>query len=164
MIVPIAELASLTEAEEFFEALAVPYDPEVLAARVAVATQRGGLVDQHFGHAREFLVYDVDRDGVRLVGRRATGACCGDGDGDDDALTVALRALADCDAVLTAKVGHCPRGQLAAAGIEPCTEQAFQPIEAAALHWFVGFAARVARGEVAPRARRDDAEPLAEAG
>jgi hypothetical protein len=32
MIVPIAELASLTEAEEFFEALAVPYAPEVLAA------------------------------------------------------------------------------------------------------------------------------------
>ena len=41
-----------------------------------------------------------------------------------------------------------PNG-LAAAGIEPVTEHAFQPIEAAALAWFEVFAARVARGEVA---------------
>jgi hypothetical protein len=31
MIIPIAELASLTEAEEFFEVLGIPYDPKVLA-------------------------------------------------------------------------------------------------------------------------------------
>jgi nitrogen fixation protein NifB len=126
--------------------------PVGLVARVAVATRSGGLVDQHFGHAKELLVYDVARDGVRLVGRRATDAYCAGGEGeDDDALTVALRALADCDAVLVAKVGHCPKGQLAAAGIEPVAEYAFQPIEAAALAWFSGFVARVAAGEVAPR-------------
>ncbi len=125
--------------------------PARISARVAVATRSGGVVDQHFGHAREFLVYDVARGGLRLVGRRTTDRYCSGGDGDDDALTVALRALADCDAVLVAKVGHCPRGQLAAAGIAPVTEHAFQPIEAAALGWFEGFAARVAMGEVTPR-------------
>jgi nitrogen fixation protein NifB len=136
--------------------------PEALAARVAVAT-KGGLVDQHFGHAREFLVYDVSRAGARLVGRRSTATYCTGGVGDDDALDVALRALADCDAVLVAKIGHCPRGQLAAAGIEPATDQAFQPIEAAALGWFEGFAARVGRGEASPRPRRAAAEgPRAE--
>ena len=72
---------------------------------------------------------------------------------------MALRALADCDAVLVAKIGHCPRGQLAAAGIEPVTEHAFQPIEAAGLAWFEGFAARVARGEAAPRRARPGAGP-----
>ena len=132
--------------------------PAELSARVAVATKGGGLVDQHFGHAREFLVYDVAREGARLVGRRTTDTYCTGGDGDDDALDVAIRALADCDAVLVAKVGHCPRGQLAAAGIEPSTDQAFQPIEAAAIAWFEGFAARVARGEVAPR-KAGRAEP-----
>jgi nitrogen fixation protein NifB len=136
--------------------------PQALSARVGVATKSGGLVDQHFGHAREFLVYDVSRAGVRLVGRRSTETYCTGGEGDDDALDVALRALADCDAVLVAKVGHCPKGQLAAAGIEPATEQAFQPIEAAALGWFEGFAARVARGEVSPRPRSAGAEPRAE--
>jgi nitrogen fixation protein NifB len=136
--------------------LRVAQVPPALTARIAVATRSGGLVDQHFGHAREFLVYDVARDGARLVGRRATETYCAGGEGEDDALDVALRALADCDAVLVAKIGHCPRGQLAAAGIEPATDQAFQPIEAATLAWFESFAARVARGEVAPRRRPAD--------
>jgi nitrogen fixation protein NifB len=135
--------------------------PAALTARVAVATKGGGLVDQHFGHAREFLVYDVARDGARLVGRRATETYCVGGEGQDDALDVALRALADCDAVLVAKIGHCPRGQLAAAGIEPAVDQAFQPIEAAALAWFEAFASRVGRGEVAPRRRPAAGSPAA---
>jgi nitrogen fixation protein NifB len=134
--------------------------PAGLSARVAVATKSGGLVDQHFGHAREFLVYDVSRGGVALVGRRSTETYCKGGEGEDDALDVALRALADCDAVLVAKIGHCPKGQLAAAGVEPATAQAFQPIEAAALGWFEGFAARFARGEVASRPRPAARDPL----
>jgi nitrogen fixation protein NifB len=125
--------------------------PADLSGRVAVATRGGGLVDQHFGHAREFLVYDVGRGGARLAARRPVERYCAGGEGEDEALAVALRALADCDAVLVAKVGRCPRGRLAAAGIEPVTERAFQPIEAAALGWFEGFAARVARGEARPR-------------
>jgi nitrogen fixation protein NifB len=120
-----------------------------LVARVAVATRGEGLVNQHFGHAREFLVYEVGRAGAQLLGTRAVDRYCQGGDGEEDALAAVLRALSDCQAVLVAKVGHCPRGQLAAAGIEPVVEQAHQPIEAAALAWFAGYAARVARGEVA---------------
>ncbi len=130
-----------------------------LSARVAVATKGEGLVNQHFGHAKEFLVYQVDREGARLLGPRAVERYCRGGDGEDDALAASLRALADCQAVLVAKVGHCPRGQLAAAGIEPVEDQAHQPIEAAALAWFGAFAARVARGEVAAPLARP--EPVA---
>jgi nitrogen fixation protein NifB len=137
--------------------------PADLSARIAVATKRGGLVDQHFGHAREFLLYDVSRAGAALVGRRATALYCTGGEDDDDALEVALRALSGCRAVLVAKVGRCPSGRLAAAGIEPVTEHAFQPIEAAALAWFEGFAGRVGRGEVeAPRPAATAAAPRAE--
>lgn len=125
--------------------------PATLRARVAVATRSGGLVDQHFGHAREFLVYDVSREGARLVGRRATAAYCTGGEGDDDALSGALRAVADCRAILVAKIGRCPEGQLAAAGVEPVTAHAFRPIEAAALAWFEGFAARAGRGPAPAR-------------
>jgi nitrogen fixation protein NifB len=136
--------------------------PPELTARVAVATRGGGAVDQHFGHAREFLVYDVSRDGVAHVGIRRVDTYCHGGDGDDDSLGATIRALAGCDAVLVAKIGHCPRGQLLAAGIAPVVEQAFQPIEAAALAWFEAFAARVARGEV-PAPRRPGPGPEAPA-
>jgi nitrogen fixation protein NifB len=119
-----------------------------LRARVAVATRGGGLVNEHFGHAREFLVYEVGRGGAGLLGVRRVDRSCRGGEGEEDALAAVLRALADCQAVLVAKVGHCPKGQLAAAGIEPVVEQAHQPVEAAVLAWFGGFAARVARGEL----------------
>ncbi|HEX9050909.1 MAG TPA: NifB/NifX family molybdenum-iron cluster-binding protein, partial [Anaeromyxobacter sp.] len=101
---------------------------------------------------REFLVYDVDRRGARLVGRRAVEASCAGGEGDDDALAATLRALAGCRAVLVAKVGRCPAARLAAAGIEVVTAHAYQPIEAAALAWLEALAARVAR-ETAELAR-----------
>jgi nitrogen fixation protein NifB len=135
--------------------------PASLSARIAVATRGGGQVDEHFGHAGEFLVYDVSRAGARLVGRRVVERYCVGGEGEDDALAATLRALEGCRAVLVAKIGRCPRSQLTAAGIEAVTEQAFVPIEAAALAWFEGFAVRVARGEVVaapPRAPAARAE------
>jgi len=119
--------------------------PEALSARVAVATKGGGTVDQHFGHAREFLVYDVTREGAALAGVRKVEAYCQGGDGEDDVLHGVLRTLEGCQAVLVAKVGHCPKGQLDAAGIEPVTERAFEPIEAAVLGWFEGWAVRTGR-------------------
>jgi nitrogen fixation protein NifB len=121
--------------------------PAGLAARVAVATKGEGRVDQHFGHAREFLVYEVTRTGVRHLGLRRVDAYCRGGEGEDDALGATLRALEGCQAVLVAKIGHCPKGQLQSAGIEPVVELAFQPIEAAVLSWFEGFVARFTGGE-----------------
>jgi nitrogen fixation protein NifB len=122
--------------------LALADVPSSVVARVAVATRGEGLVNQHFGHAREFLVYDVSRDGARLVGLRKVERYCQGGDGDEGALDAVVRALAGCDAVLVAKVGHCPKETLAEAGIEPVDGFAYRPIEAAALEWFAGFAAR----------------------
>jgi len=107
------------------------------AVRVAVATKSGGQVDQHFGHAREFLVYDVSPGGVKLVGRRSAETYCAGGEGDDDALDAVLKSLEGCAAVLVAKIGRCPRGQLEAAGIEASDAQAFRPIEAALLEWLL---------------------------
>lgn len=154
----------LEEARREATARAAAVDP-ALGARVAVATRGEGLVNQHFGHAREFLVYDVTRTGARLVGHRKVEQYCLGGEGEEDALAVALRAIGDCHAVLVARVGSCPKGQLRAAGIEPVTEHAFEPIEAAALGWLAGLAARVARGEArAPVPRREPAHSADTAG
>jgi nitrogen fixation protein NifB len=113
-----------------------------LSARVAVASRGNGKVDQHFGHARELLVYDVDRTGVSLVGIRRVEAYCQNGTDDEETLPLMLRALEGCQAILIAKVGHCPRSQLFAAGIEPSEEYAFLPVETAVLNWFASYAER----------------------
>jgi nitrogen fixation protein NifB len=119
------------------EALArVRAAPPGVVARVAVATRGGGMVNAHFGHAEEFHVYDVDRAGARLVGVRRIERYCIGGEADDDALPGALRALEGCAAVLVARIGRCPSASLRAAGVEPVTTFAHEPVEAAVLSWF----------------------------
>jgi nitrogen fixation protein NifB len=44
---------------------------------MAVATTGGGVINQHFGHAKEFLVYEASAEGVRFIGHRKTDLYCG---------------------------------------------------------------------------------------
>ena len=102
---------------------------------MAVAA-KNGLVAVHFGHAREFLVYEASADGARLVGhRKAESYCAGDEScGDAEAVLAAtIRALADCEVVLCSRIGFEPWGQLEAAGIQPNGEYAMQAIEEAVM-------------------------------
>ena len=98
----------------------------------SVATAGGGLVNQHFGHAQEFLVYEVSPRGTRLVGHRkveryCTGSStCGD---HESALSGAIRSLEGCTAVLCAQVGPKPWKALEAAGIQPIDDHAMELID-----------------------------------
>lgn len=40
------------------------------AVRVAVATRGSNVINQHFGHAKEFIIYDVLQGNLRFVGVR----------------------------------------------------------------------------------------------
>ena len=100
---------------------------------VAVATAGGGLVNQHFGHAEEFQVYEAGAGFARLVGTRSVARYCsgpadcppdpgsagavGQGAGGHD-VAAAVDLLADCAAVLCSRVGGGPRRALAARGVE----------------------------------------------
>ncbi len=100
---------------------------------MAVAA-KNGLVAEHFGHAREFLVYEASSAGVRFVGHRKTELyCSGDdtcGEGDS-VLDRTLRALESCEVVLCSRIGYEPWSKLEAAGIRPNAEHAMEEIEAA---------------------------------
>ncbi len=103
---------------------------------MAVATKGNGVINEHFGHAGEFLIYEASSDGVRFIGHRKTIPYCEGGDtcGDaESALDVTIRELAGCEAVLCSKVGYEPWGPLEAAGIQPNGEHAMEPIEDAIL-------------------------------
>ncbi|TAJ81276.1 MAG: nitrogenase cofactor biosynthesis protein NifB [Gallionellaceae bacterium] len=103
---------------------------------MAVATKGNGVINEHFGHASEFLIYEASGEGVRFIGHRKTtpycegGDTCGDG---ESALDVTIRELSGCEAVLCSKVGYEPWGPLEAAGIQPNGEHAMEPIEDAVL-------------------------------
>ena len=113
-----------------------PKVEETRPVLMAVATKGGGVINEHFGHASEFLIYEASSSGARFIGHRKTtpycegGDTCGDG---ESALDVTLRVLAGCEAVLCSKVGYEPWGPLEAAGIQPNGEHAMEPIEDAIL-------------------------------
>ncbi|MEG3435633.1 nitrogenase cofactor biosynthesis protein NifB [Pannus brasiliensis CCIBt3594] len=90
--------------------------PKIL---VAVATKGQGIVNQHFGHAKEFQVFEVDGVEAKFVGHRKIDNYCQSGYGEDATLEGIIKSIADCKAVLASKIGSCPQDQLRAAGIEP---------------------------------------------
>lgn len=86
---------------------------------VAVATKGGGIVNQHFGHAKEFQIYEVVGTTATFVGHRKIDLYCQGGYGEEATLSNIIKAISDCKAVLASKIGDCPKEQLRAAGVEP---------------------------------------------
>ena len=103
---------------------------------LAVATKGGGRINQHFGQANEFEIYEVSPLGVKLVGQRRFRHYCQGGYEDKETIPAILSALEGCTAVLVAKIGHCPREDLQRAGIEAVQDYAYEYIEASALAWY----------------------------
>jgi nitrogen fixation protein NifB len=111
-------------------ALAQP-SPKVL---VAVATKGGGIVNQHFGHAKEFMIYEVDATTAKFISHRKVADYCKGGYGEEAMLTGIIDTISDCKAVLAAKVGPCPSKQLQAAGL--VVVEAYDVIETVARQFY----------------------------
>jgi nitrogen fixation protein NifB len=110
-------------------------------ALVAVATRGGGRINQHFGHAREFQIFEVSPAGVRFIGHRKVDASCQGGWAEDASVDLTVQVLEGVSAVLCAKVGSCPRETLEAAGIAVTDAHAYEWIEAGIAAWYAARAA-----------------------
>jgi len=103
---------------------------------VAIATKGGGRINQHFGHAKEFQVYEVSGRGIEFIGHRKVEGYCQGGWGEDATLDTVIEALEGVDVVLCSKIGDCPRESLEAAGIDATDSQAHEWIEAGIAAWY----------------------------
>lgn len=101
---------------------------------IAVATKGSGLVNQHFGHAKEFQIFEVDGVDVKFVGHRKVDHYCQGGYGEKATLDNIITAIKDCKAVLASKIGDCPQEMLYNVGIEPI--QGFDTIDNLALNFY----------------------------
>lgn len=103
---------------------------------MAVATSGQGVINMHFGHAKEFLIYEASPNGARFISHRKADQYCG-GDttcGETESVLMrTIRSLEGCEAVLCSKIGYEPWEQLEEAGIEPNGEHAMEPIEEAVM-------------------------------
>ncbi|QWU17217.1 nitrogen fixation protein NifB [Paenibacillus sophorae] len=91
--------------------------------RVAVASRGGDKVNQHFGHATEFMIFDTDGAEVKLIGIRKIQAYChgtADCNGDKgETLQEIISILSDCRILLSSGIGDAPRAVLNKAGVLP---------------------------------------------
>lgn len=125
---------AIAEAKRQKSAPSAAASPKIL---VAVATKGGGLVNQHFGHAKEFMVYEVDAAGAKFVGHRKIDHYCQSGYGEEATLEHIIKAIADCKAVLVSKVGQCPKDELKKAGLE--VVEAYDVIETVAQSFYESY-------------------------
>lgn len=93
----------------------------VKSFRVAVTSKYLRLVDQHFGHAERFLIYETDGKNNRLIEQRLIGKYCSGNefcDAEEEMKMDLVKKLSDCDAVVTMRLGAQARARLLAQGIE----------------------------------------------
>ncbi|MDR3592122.1 MAG: NifB/NifX family molybdenum-iron cluster-binding protein [Negativicutes bacterium] len=99
-----------------------------MAFRVAVASSDGKFINQHFGRAQAFLIYELnegDSEGFRFVERRETKPPCSYQQHDDDLLTAAAALVSDCRTVLVSQIGPGAVQALAAHGVNALEAPAF---------------------------------------
>jgi len=97
--------------------------------RIAVTTSNGEKVDQHFGKATRFDVYDVEGDKMKLVETREVESYCKSGESNpvhkfsSDRFSVVKEKLQDCDKLYTVQIGEKPKEQFDIIGIavQTCT-------------------------------------------
>ena len=88
--------------------------------KIAVTSKYGKLVDQHFGHATEFIIYQGDGRTFEILETRSVNKYCQgmeECDTDESQRGNTILAVEDCDAVLTMRIGFHAKQQLEAKGI-----------------------------------------------
>jgi len=94
--------------------------------RIAVTSKYGKLVDQHFGHASELMIYQGNGQQFSLLEKRSVHKYCSgmEGCGEQEAKRDStIRTVKDCQAVLTMRIGQHAKEKLAEQGtrsIEYC--------------------------------------------
>jgi nitrogen fixation protein NifX len=84
-------------------------------AKVAVASTDGILIDEHFGRAKQFLVFDVDEQGeYTFLEKRSAGNISGL---DCHSVDYIVPLLADVEAVLAVQIGQAAERILRRQGI-----------------------------------------------
>ena len=87
-------------------------------ARIALASRTGIDVDEHFGRAVFFRVYELDGSGYSfLESRDAVSACQHQRTHSKTDFDTIIELLADCDAVLVEKIGEGAAGYLISKGV-----------------------------------------------
>ena len=94
-----------------------------MAVLVALASEDEETIHQHFGRTTQFLIYEIDGTSFRFVEARDNRPPCNSGSAgagaphDEDRMGQTIDLVADCRAVLVARIGPRAVQRLAERGI-----------------------------------------------
>lgn len=106
----------------------IPKIAETTSLRVAVASKHGTAIDEHFGHAKAFHIFDIVGGNVASVSIREVPHYCLGGHSDRTAMESILETISDCTAVFVARIGDGPIGKLKARNIEAVSDYTWEEI------------------------------------
>jgi nitrogen fixation protein NifX len=94
--------------------------------KIAVVTTDGINVDDHFGKAERFLIYESKEGHMEKIGERETVTLSAGNTGhpfDAERFSRIVSSIADCKRVYVTKIGDVPAEKLKSHGIEPIIYQ-----------------------------------------
>ena len=91
--------------------------------RVAIASNDGVHVNECFGRAWGYRIYEAGTEGFRLAEIRPGPTPCRDGSHDEEMLRAAVTLLADCQVVLAGRIGPGAFRLFADMGIDAFVER-----------------------------------------
>lgn len=100
----------------------------VESLKIAVASKDSISINQHFGHAKKFWIYQVSDSGCKLLETREVEHYCLGNSSSQSAMAMILQTINDCDAVFVAKIGDGPVGKLQAIGVRAVDDYAYEAI------------------------------------
>lgn len=91
-----------------------------IIVKVAVASSDGIVINQHFGRADIFYIYELSDDrGVQFIEKRIGKPFCHGGEHNEQDLLGSVELLADCKKVLVLQIGKGAEEELLNCNIEP---------------------------------------------
>ncbi len=87
--------------------------------KIAVASSDGIVVNNHFGRAKDFYIYQIDdKEEIHFLEKRSVTPVCERGNHDDEKLKTNLEKLRDCKYLLVSKIGRGAADMAEGFGIE----------------------------------------------
>ncbi|AAM06310.1 TPA: dinitrogenase iron-molybdenum cofactor biosynthesis protein [Methanosarcina acetivorans] len=94
---------------------------EIKAMKVAVISTDGKVINQHFGKASRFYIFEIGEGKIQFLEVRECTPLCGSADygNPEEVLNKTISVILDCEALLCARIGSKPQEELRKKGIEP---------------------------------------------
>lgn len=88
--------------------------------RVAAASTDGKVINQHFGHAESFYIFDIDINNISFeyIENREIEPCCNNYSHSEQAFENVASKLSDCKAILVSQIGDGAVSFLESKGFE----------------------------------------------